>query len=495
MPMRVLGVRKAAALALAGEADAEWLVLRMEGRSVAVMPVLRRPGGLLLAAARHAFTSAEIESKKLEGVTEDLGLVGQVEVPGTLVDGSMAEVPLLLFDWPSALYKFLRVVTGDSWPPNLIRPRHGEVTDLTLDMDSLCDTARSWVEDGEMSLSEAYLTVLEGRAPTAEPAEMPPGGFPADLMNQLMDRMEQTAAAVAGIKDDLENVKQAASSSQQPPRAIGPALARAKALVGPAPRTTALPTMDRQEPAIPGAGTGLEAEEEDAGELGTEDLMRLALVNLLNKETKGKKKSSRTGLPLTQSASESEEEDPLRRLSGAKGTMLVERLRAAMEADPAAYSNAIENLAAQVLGESAPNQMTLERYVREELPMGNERSLGFAAWIMVRALTCMKSGHWEKGRLVLTLGLAAIEQYRLDNNWTAAWRLTQLSQPPFSEWRSREPYMGQLRADHAHSRLVHPTWAAAVVARLKDEEVAPTTALLEEEAEAAEPGQTRLHLN
>ena len=88
----------------------------------------------------------------------------------------------------------------------------------------------------------------------------------------------------------------------------------------------------------------------------------------------------------------------------------------AMEADPAAYANAIGNLAAQVLGEATPNQMTLERYVREELPMGNERSLGFAAWIMVRAVTCMKAGRWENGRLVPALGLAAIEQYRLDGN-------------------------------------------------------------------------------
>ncbi|CAE7232920.1 unnamed protein product [Symbiodinium sp. CCMP2456] len=442
MPMRVLGVRKAAVLA--EEPEAEWMVLRMEARNVAVLPVLRRPGGLLLAAAGHAFTAVEIEAKKLEGVTEDLGLVGQVEVQGTLADGSMAETPLLLFDWPAALYKFLRVVTGDSWPPNLVRPRHGESTDLTLDMNSLTETARNWVEDGEMSVSEAYLTVLEA-PPQLDPVHGPrpqEAGLSADLVSQLLDRMEQTAAAVAGIKDDLENVKQAASSSQQLPKATGPALARAD----------------------------IEDAEEDTGEMGTDELMRLALVNLLSKETKGKKKSARLGLPLAQS-SESEEEDPLRRLSGAKGTMLVERLRVAMEADPAAYANAIENLAAQVLGEATPNPMTLERYVREELPMGNERSLGFAAWIMVRAVTRMKAGQWEKGRLVLTLGLAAVEQYRLDGNWTTAWRLTQLSQPPFSEWRSREPYMSQLRVDHAHSRLVHPTWAAAVIARLKDEEV------------------------
>ena len=33
-----------------------------------------------------------------------------------------------------------------------------------------------------------------------------------------------------------------------------------------------------------------------------------------------------------------------------------------------------------------------------------------------------------------------------------------------------ETSVHQLRVDHAHSRLIHATWAAAVTARLKDEE-------------------------
>ncbi|OLP94030.1 hypothetical protein AK812_SmicGene24002 [Symbiodinium microadriaticum] len=277
-------------------AQAEWMVLRMEARNVAVIPVLGRT------------------------------------LQGTLADGSLAEIA-------AALYKVLRVVTGDSWPPNLVSPRHGESTEST----GSC----TWAASQE-----------------------------ADLVSQLLDRMEQTA-----IKDDLENVKQATSSSQQLPKATGPALARAKSIGGPGP-----PNHGRAWSQASGAGS------------------------TRSRRPQGQEKER------TAQSSESEEEDPLRRLSGAKGTMLVERLHVAMEADPAAYANAIGNLAAQVLGEATPNQMTLERYVREELPMGNERSLGFAAWIMVRAVTCMKAGRWENGRLVPALGLAAIEQYRLDGN-------------------------------------------------------------------------------
>ena len=69
------------------------------------------------------------------------------------------------------------------------------------------------------------------------------------------------------------------------------------------------------------------------------------------------------------------------------------------------------------------------------------------------------------------LTLAAVEQYRLDQNWQSAWRLTHLGLPPFQEWKVREQSVQQLRLDHAHSRLIHATWAAAITARLKDEEV------------------------
>ena len=154
-----------------------------------------------------------------------------------------------------------------------------------------------------------------------------------------------------------------------------------------------------------------------------------------------------------------------------KGVSFLERLKVAMEAEPTAYINAIETNAAHLMGEAPPSTSTIEKYVREELPLGNEKTLGFVTWGIARALTMMSSKQTDKAHLVLLLTLAAIEQYRLDSSWHAAWKLTMLSQPPLAEWRSKESVLPQLRADHEHSRLVHATWAAAVVARIKDEEV------------------------
>ncbi|CAE7906556.1 unnamed protein product, partial [Symbiodinium necroappetens] len=124
--------------------------------------------GLLLAVAASALTTEELDSRKIVGVTDDLGLVGQVDVRATLTDAQPVEVSLLLFDWPSTLNKYLRWGVPETWPPHTVLPTHGTSTELTLDRAHLCDVARAWVEEGQMAFSEAYLTGVDG-----EPLEPP----------------------------------------------------------------------------------------------------------------------------------------------------------------------------------------------------------------------------------------------------------------------------------------------------------------------------------
>ena len=184
------------------------------------------------------------------------------------------------------------------------------------------------------------------------------------------------------------------------------------------------------------------------------------------------KKTKRKHLGLHVESSDSEEaDDPLRRLSGAKGTILQERLRSSMTASPLEYVQAIELMASSALGEGTPNNSTMEKYVREELPIGTDRNLGYMAWLLVKAAGLLKAGKPHHAHLLILLGLAALEQFKLDSNWSAAWRVTNLNLPPFMEWQVRSGTVTQLRHDFAHSRLLHPTWAAAISARMRDEEV------------------------
>lgn len=81
-------------------------------------------------------------------------------------------------------------------------------------------------------------------------------------------------------------------------------------------------------------------------------------------------------------SSDSKEDDPLRKLSGAKGTMLLERLRASMDTSPSDYVTAIEHMTANSLGMTQATSDTLERFAREELPVGNDRNMGYMVWIL-----------------------------------------------------------------------------------------------------------------
>ena len=70
------------------------------------------------------------------------------------------------------------------------------------------------------------------------------------------------------------------------------------------------------------------------------------------------------------------------------------------------------------------------------------------------------------------------------------WRLTQLTQPP-AEWRACDFAIGQLRQDHPRARLIPPTWVAAVIARLKDEEVLTKRRQTRRRGEAPQGERTR----
>ena len=470
MPWRTPGVRRLASLPIAATSgDPEWLLLKLPGREAAVLPVLRREGGLLLAMASDVISNAELEANAIEGVTTDLGPTHVVMVDGLRGDEEPLEVEVILMDWPQALFKHLRHGGAPSWPPGTIWPHVEEETVRQVSSDLVVSAARAWIQEEDVRLSDAYATAVEG-----PPGPNGPTGG-ENILHQLLTQMEATASVVTQLQEDMARMKAEPRIATAATAPTG-ALHAAQQLVGQAPPGRQGQPKMRSMPAPAGgigALVGEDGEVADDGHPSTDQLVRTALVALLEKQSK-KKKGKAPGLPLAQSGSESEgeaEEDPLRRLSGAKGTMLLERLRVSMEAEPQAYVTAMETMAAQILGEAQPGPSTMERYVREQMPLGAEKSLGYMTWGVARAVTALKAGESQKAQLILLLLLSAVEQYKLDASWVAAWRLTHLTSPPFADWRAKESSIHQLRADHSHTRLAHPTWMAAIVARLRDEEV------------------------
>ena len=374
---------------------------------------------------------------------------------------------MLLLDWPQSHYKFLLGGgTAPTWPPTTVFPRAAEETFHAVNYDQLVAVAREWVESEEGPQTEAYHTTLETAAPR------PPSAASDDLLAQILAQTQDTAGLVNRLQADLDNLKAQPSPSPPSGSAEPSALGAARQLVGVAPKTRALAALKGIRQDTDAGALSEENVEEDAEELPLDQLLKAALVGMLDKK-KQKTKARSTGLPFTADHSDFEgEEDPLRRLSGAKGTMLLEKLRFAMESEPQAYISAIESLAAQTLGEASASAHTMEKYIKEQLPIGAERTLGYMVWGIGRALTLLRGGETTKAHLVLLLLIAATEQFKLDGTWSSAWRITHLTPPPFSEWRTRgEQHLAQLRLDHPHTRLAHATWLAAIAAKLKDEEV------------------------
>eukprot|EP00438_Fugacium_kawagutii_P004497 Skav200096 [mRNA] locus=scaffold694:326558:340569:- [translate_table: standard] len=428
--------KKAKALRLVtAESEWEWLALHTPDRKAAAIPVLRRVGGLLVCLPDGAITAEEEDAGHLPDVIPELGPVKRTMVGQEGL--SEPTIAVVFIDIQEANYGALRFCTRKRvvWEEGTLQFLDGEEV-AKPDGPQIVGAAQAWVEGEDGPALDEYLSAVEAPPSTPTPP-VPPG------MDLVLAQLTSLAEVVGTLQARL---------------------------AGPPPRTRAAATVPQQAAGLDGEELSeqeLALLEEGHSAMSTDQMLRLALVKALGKGSKSKKK---VGLALGDSSDE-EEEDPLRKLSGARGTLLQERLRQGMDAAPLAYVASIESMAAACLGQAQATQDTMERFVREELPIGSSRDLGYMVWAVVKALNLMRSKQHDKAQLVLMLTLAAVEQYRLDQNWQSAWRLTHLGLPPFQEWKVREHSVQQLRLDHAHSRLIHATWAAAITARLKDEEV------------------------
>lgn len=468
---RQLAQRNVAKLKLASAGHSfDWLQWNLSDRKAVALPILRRRGGLLVAVPSEAITAEEADTAIVGEEITDLGPTQRTEVSATMAGDEAEEPPflveVLLLDVPTAKFSTFSIVAG---PAGILEDcfHFGADAQLIPDAGELTAAAREWVQQGG-SHSEAYLTAIEADRPARAAA---------DPMALVLDQLGSLSSALQTLQGDVARL-QATGSAQPaaevpPPLAMG-ALAKARQVVGPPPRTTARPTVPEVEELGPAEEVDMNvADPMNANPEDLDQMMRVALLQVLQAQTrKQSRKSKLPGLPTGDDDSESdlEDGDSLRRLAGAKGTMLQEKLKKSMDAKPGEYVKAIELMAAQAVGQTVSDASSLERFVREELPVGTDKTLGHLVWALTKICHLLRSSQPSKAHLVALLALASVEQFRLDGSWTTAWRLTQLQTPPFAEWMNREPNLQALRSEHAHSRLVHPTWAAAVVARLRDEE-------------------------
>ena len=147
------------------------------------------------------------------------------------------------------------------------------------------------------------------------------------------------------------------------------------------------------------------------------------------------------------------------------------KLKSSMKSHPKSFHQAILQNAKDVVGEDfADAYQVMKVFTEDELPIGKQRTLGWAAWMMLNVYGQLHSGKKDSAMMLCLLSLGLMEQSALDGHWGRAAKVWPLPPPPFAKWRSTDN-VAELQKEFAHSRLLEKTWMQGVASDLRDEEV------------------------
>ena len=329
----------------------------------------------------------------------------------------------------------------------------------------------AWLESGTTRLEE-YFTAVEGggkaednNATTAILEQLTKMQVSFDRrfsqleakVNDMDSKTGPVARPSPGLPGGLPNERD--DRKQQ----VGKALETARSLLNPPPRRLA----DE-----PGGETfiDLEALPEQGEKTSVDDMMKLALMKMLQQQSKTKRKRQLPGLPAWEGESDSDEADRLDWSSsskGGRGIHAAERLWQAMRAHPEAYLERIEArmMKAVDAAELTPNVPIL---FAKSSPVGRSRTAGFCLQGFAHIHRLMLENKPKQARLHVVRMMGALEQFLIDENWTVASRLTGMGEPPWGHWATQD--LPALRRQFVYSRLAESTWIGALINELKEEE-------------------------
>eukprot|EP00930_Biecheleria_cincta_P012764 TRINITY_DN11717_c0_g1_i1.p1 TRINITY_DN11717_c0_g1~~TRINITY_DN11717_c0_g1_i1.p1 ORF type:complete len:477 (+),score=113.79 TRINITY_DN11717_c0_g1_i1:310-1740(+) len=292
-----------------------------------------------------------------------------------------------------------------------------------------------------------------------------------DLIGGLQNRV--------GMLEERRGAGQASQSSTDvPPQAPhlrkGDALQAGRQLVGPAPTTRATRAPPQPVTEVHMAAGDTDEEDGDAS-VDTNPLFQATLLKFMRQmdskmegSSKRKPRKSIVGLEADEEEEEEDAEESGKSflgLKGSKGVMQAERLRASMGKEPKAFLRKMESLLAQAVDEEQAIEAALRKFERS-MPLGQQRILGFMTHAVVETLVLLQNGRTDEGRLLLLQVLAMVETFCLDEDFTLAWKLTHLSQPPWSAWKQVD--LQTFRRENDYSRLQSAVWNSAYMGEVND---------------------------
>ena len=116
------------------------------------------------------------------------------------------------------------------------------------------------------------------------------------------------------------------------------------------------------------------------------------------------------------------------------------------------------------------SSLSVLTYLERQGGYRNHRDLGLIAWILGHAIDSASQGDVKHTKEILALMLVAVEQAVTDRgDWTLAFMLTLLEEPPNQMFQDRNIHLSQ--HSRAFGPLVPPQWTAVCLSYLKDLEI------------------------
>ena len=155
------------------------------------------------------------------------------------------------------------------------------------------------------------------------------------------------------------------------------------------------------------------------------------------------------------------------KLGGARGAAAMEIGRRILRDKPIDVTKFVRRNMQDALGRSLgqTSGADAEVYEREKGAFGGRRDMAYIFDILAGIWNSLESKDSDAAQAQTGLGMAAVEQYMLDNRWDLAWLLTHRPDPPWAAIERQQP-KGTLYKPY--TRLVDPAWVASAIAYLKD---------------------------
>ena len=346
-------------------------------------------------------------------MTDDLGPTKVVVVEG-LPDDDEAEpieVEMVLVDWPQALFKHLRAAT---FPMNTVWPHNEEEMVRRINTEQLGMLAREWVQREENNLSEAYATAEEA------PAHVAPHGAGEEILSRLLDTVTALQADVA-------------QSSTPYCSAPHNTLGKSKGFGWPGSEDEARrpqSALGRSSPsgwhARPPRRRGCRGGRSRWGHnrpAASHRFGNSAWPTGQEEETSWSRVASSGSLRLRPGGGSGWPAEAV----GGKGNAALGTAQAGHEGEPGSLHRGHRNQCCSAPWRDPGGHPDGGALHSRAPPGWGERTLGYLTWGIARAATLAKAGESKKCHLLLLLLIAAVEQYKLDSSWTAAWRIAQLA--------------------------------------------------------------------